>query len=81
MTDVVRQADEAAVQAGTVVDVSTGDGGPTSTVGSPSTDPAVLAAGASTTYPSTPGTDRDCGLFEGREDNDLSSLGERHDEV
>lgn len=50
MTDVIRMADEAAVRAGTVVSMSTGDAGPTSTVGSPSTDPAVLSSGASTTY-------------------------------
>jgi hypothetical protein len=49
-SDVIRMADEAAFKAGTVVDVSTGDAGPTSTVGSPSTDPDVIAAGASTTY-------------------------------
>jgi Subtilase family/Peptidase inhibitor I9 len=76
MTDVVRQADEAAVAAGTVVSVSTGDAGPTSTQGSPSTDPAVLAAGASTTYRvyaqesiAAPGVP-----FKGWENDNLSAL-------
>lgn len=76
MTDVVRQADEAAVAAGTVVDVSTGDAGATSTQGSPSTDQAVLAAGASTTYRvyAQEAIAASGVPFRGWENNNLSSL-------
>ena len=77
-TDIIRAADDAAVAAGVTVVVSTGDAGVSGTIGSPATDPNVLAVGATTTFRSYQqdsfGGINAPGESDGYVDNNISSF-------
>ncbi len=73
--DPISLANTLAIQAGITVVVSTGDAGTAGTLGSPSTDPSVIAAGASTSFRAYAQTsDGVQPLAKGYLSNNISSL-------
>ncbi|HEY7282419.1 MAG TPA: S8 family serine peptidase [Actinomycetota bacterium] len=73
-------ADNAAIAAGVTVVASTGDAGPTNTIGSPASDPGVISVGGTTTYrvyrqTSRYGTQLSPGGWENNNITALSSAG------
>lgn len=74
--DPVSLADQAAVAAGVTVVASTGDAGPSGTIGAPASDPGIINAGGSTTWRAYRQTTRYATNLVpgGWEDNNITAL-------